>query len=50
VAAGLWRQREMQDGTYDLRDLLDVLEFLDVKAENERRAEEAAERRAEHTG
>jgi len=37
VAAGLWRQHEISDGTYTIRDLLDVLEFLDVKAENERR-------------
>ncbi len=37
VAAGLWRQHETYDGTYDVGDLLDVLEFLDVKEENERR-------------
>ncbi len=37
VAAGLWRQHETFDGTYDVGDLLDVLEFLDVKDENERR-------------
>ena len=37
VAAGLWRQRETFDGTYDCQDLCDVLEFLDVKDENSRR-------------
>jgi hypothetical protein len=41
VAAGLWRQRELFDGTYDVGDLLDALEFLDVKDENERRFREA---------
>ena len=37
VAAGLWRQYEASDGTYDVEDLCDVLEFLDIKDENERR-------------
>lgn len=37
VSAGLWRQHETYDGTYDVGDLLDVLEFLDVKDENEKR-------------
>jgi hypothetical protein len=37
VAAGLWRQYELYDGTYDIGDLLDALEYLDVKEENERR-------------
>ena len=37
VAAGLWRQHETYDGTYDVGDLLNVLEFMDVKEENERR-------------
>jgi hypothetical protein len=37
VAAGLWRQHELSDGTYDIQDLLDVLEFLETKSENERR-------------
>lgn len=40
VAASLWRQHEISDGTYDLQDLLDVLEFLEVKNENQRRADE----------
>jgi hypothetical protein len=46
VAAGLWRQHETTDGTYNFQDLLDVLEFLDLKEENARRAREAAERHA----
>jgi hypothetical protein len=46
VAAGLWRQYEMFDGTYDAQDLADALEYLDVKEENEKRLREAAERRA----
>ena len=37
VAAGLWRQHELYDGTYDVGDLLDALEFLEVRSENERR-------------
>ena len=37
VAAGLWQQHELWDGTYTLNDLLDILEVLQVKNENERR-------------
>jgi hypothetical protein len=37
VASGLWRQCETFDGTYDIQDLLDIHEFLDVKEENESR-------------
>jgi hypothetical protein len=44
VAAGFWRQHELFDGTYDVGDLLDVLEFLDVKEENTRRAKEAVKK------
>lgn len=40
IAAGLWRQCEAMNGTYDIQDLADVLEFLDVKEENERRFNE----------
>lgn len=43
VMAGIWRQHEMWDGTYDFDDLLDAHEMLSVKAENERRARAAAE-------
>ena len=43
VMAGMWQQHELWDGTYTLGDLLDALEFLQVKSENEMRAHEAAE-------
>ena len=36
VAAGLWQQHELWDGTYPLNDLLDILEVLQVRQENER--------------
>ena len=42
VAAGHWRQHELWDGTYTLDDLLDIVELIRVKRENERRAAEAA--------
>ena len=41
VAAGVWKQHELWDGTYTLDDLMDIIEVLRVKAENERRAMEA---------
>lgn len=41
IGAGLWRQHESWDGTYDVGDLVDALEYLDIKAENERRLREA---------
>jgi hypothetical protein len=44
VAAGVWKQHELFDGTYDVGDLLDVLEYLDTKAETARRARHAAEK------
>ena len=47
VAAGLWKQHELWDGTYVLDDLLDIVEVLQVKAENERRAHEASRLEAE---
>lgn len=37
VTAGMWRQRELTDGTYDFSDLLDAHEFLDVKEDNAER-------------
>lgn len=37
VAAGLWRQHETFDGTYDVDDLFDALEFIQVRDENRRR-------------
>ncbi|WP_303229413.1 hypothetical protein [uncultured Dialister sp.] len=46
VAAGLWRQHEVFDGTYDFDDLMDAHEILAVKAINSARAAEAAKRNA----
>lgn len=40
----MWQQHELWDGTYTLDDLLDAQEILTVKAENEARARESAER------
>jgi len=42
VMAGYWRHSEVIDGRYTLDDLLDILEAMHVKAENEWRATEAA--------
>ena len=41
VAAGHWRQHELWDGTYTLDDLLDIVELIRVRRENESRAMEA---------
>ena len=38
VSAGLWRQHELWDGTYTLDDLLDAVELIRVRRENEYRA------------
>jgi hypothetical protein len=40
--AGMWKQHEIWDGTYTLDDLMDAIEMLKVKAENERRSLEAS--------
>ena len=42
VAAGMWQQHELWDGTYTLDDLLDITEMIRVMHENERRAAAAA--------
>ena len=42
VSVGMWKQHELWDGTYTLDDLLDIVELIRVKRENERRAAEAA--------
>ena len=44
VMAGMWRQHELWDGTYTLDDLLDAVEVIQIRHENERRAAEAARR------
>ena len=38
VAAGMWRQHEVFDGTYDFDDLMDAHELMAVKAINSERA------------
>jgi hypothetical protein len=43
---GMWKQREIWDGTYTLDDLMDAHEIIEVRHENERRAHEAAEMRS----
>ncbi len=43
VAAGLWKQHELWDGTYTLDDLLDAVELIRVSRENARRAAESKE-------
>ena len=45
VAAGMWKQHEMWDGTYTLDDLMDAVEMIRVQHENEMRAAEAAGRK-----
>ena len=42
VAAGMWKQHELWDGTYILDDLLDITEMIRVIRENEYRSMEAA--------
>ena len=39
VTLGLWRQHELWDGTYTLDDLLDAVELICVRRENEKRAQ-----------
>jgi hypothetical protein len=46
VLAGLWRQHELTDGTYDFHDLVTVNIVLDIKQENDIRAATAAQERA----
>jgi hypothetical protein len=46
--AGLWRQSELKDGSYNYIDLLDILEMMTVQAENTERAREQAMREAQN--
>lgn len=48
--AGMWKQHEVFDGTYDFDDLLDAHEMLAVKAANAMRANKAQERQAKGGG
>ena len=43
VGAGMWRQCETFDGTYDCEDFIQVIEYLDVKDENQKRYAEWSE-------
>jgi len=42
VMAGLWSHKDVVMDVFDIDDLLDAHEILEVKAENKRRAEMAA--------
>lgn len=48
VTAGLWRQYELKDGTYNFIDFLNILEVLTVKSENDHRAADAARKKVAH--
>ena len=41
VAAGMWKQHELWDGTYTLDDLLDAIELIQVTRENEMRSRQS---------
>jgi hypothetical protein len=43
VLAQMWRQSELSDGTYSFHDLVEVHRVLNVKDENQRRANKAAQ-------
>lgn len=45
VEAGFWKLHETFDGTYIIDDLFDILEAMDVRAENEARAKRYEEDR-----
>ena len=38
----MWRQHELWDGTYTLDDLLDIVELIRVRNENQIRAADAS--------
>ena len=38
----MWKQHELWDGTYTLDDLLDIVELIRARRENEARAAAAA--------
>lgn len=46
VTAGLWKQHETFDGTYDFDDLMDAHELMAVNAINAERAKDAARNEA----
>ena len=44
---GMWKQHELWDGTYTFNDGRDALEMIEVKIENEQRANEEMRQRIE---
>ena len=46
VTSGYWKHSELNDDTYDLDDLMDILEVMQLKVENERRHQEFEEIKA----
>ena len=47
VINGMWKQHELWDGTYTFDDWLDAVEIIEVRSENEQRASEYYESKAE---
>ena len=47
---GYWKQHELWDGTYTFSDWLDIIELIQVKAENEARAREYYDQEARMNG
>ena len=45
VSQGFWKQHELWDGTYTLDDLLDIIELIRIRRENEFRAAEVRKER-----
>jgi len=45
VESGFWLLRETFDGTYNIDDLFDINEMLDVRAENSARIEKERARK-----
>ena len=37
MIAGKWQQHELWDGTYTFKDWLDIIEIIEVEAENRAR-------------
>ena len=44
---GMWKQHELWDGTYTFNDWLDAVEIIEVKYENEQRANDEIRQRME---
>ena len=48
--AGMWTHKDLIEDVFSFDDLLDALEIIHIKSENEKRAEKAAERAAKQRG